>query len=127
MERNIWNLEEAWYSYHRDGAPENAYSLVHDHFLGWPAIDSSVVDKAGLIAVVTKEGAEADFYEFEFEDPLGIQIIGDTAINHYKIRFKERNRDGSEIREVLHVSHTWIKEGSQWKLFSGTAYDVSEL
>lgn len=127
MEKDIWELEEAWYAYHRDGSSEKAYALVHDQFVGWPAIGSSVVNKAGLIEVVDEEESGADFYEFEFIPPSGIRIIGDTAINHYKIHFAGKNLDGSEIKEVLHVSHTWIKEGPQWKLLSGTAYDVTQL
>ena len=37
-----------------------------------------------------------------------------------------RNLDGSNFREVIHVSHTWIKEESQWKLLSGMAYDAEQ-
>jgi hypothetical protein len=70
------------------------------------------------------DDAEIDFYEFEFEKPSGIRIIGDIAINHYGIRFMGRNLDGSNFRGVIHVSHTWIKEESQWKLLSGMAYDA---
>jgi hypothetical protein len=32
MEEEIWALEEAWYTYHRDGAPDKAYTLVHEQF-----------------------------------------------------------------------------------------------
>jgi hypothetical protein len=126
MEKEIWTLEEAWYTHHRDGAPEKAYALVHDQFLGWPAIGSSVVDKEGLIAFITEEDAGVDFCDFEFVDPSGVQVIGDTAINHYRILFMGRNLDGSKIEESIHVTHTWIKQGSQWKLLSGMAYDVGK-
>ena len=126
MEDEIWALEKAWYTHHRDGAPDKAYGLVHDDFLGWPAIGSSVVDKAGLIAAVTDEDAGVDFCDFEFQEPLGVRVIGDTAINHYRIRFTGRNLDGSRIEESIHVTHTWIKQDSQWKLLSGMAYDVGK-
>ena len=126
MEREIWELEESWYAHHRDGAPDKAYALLHDNFLGWPAAESSVVDKDGLIAFIMKEDAGIEFYKFEFENPSGVLVIGDTAINHYRIRFMGRNLDGSNFREVIHVSHTWIKEESQWKLLSGMAYDAEQ-
>ena len=124
MEDEIWALEEAWYTHHREGAPEKAYALVHDDFLGWPAIESSVVDKAGLITVITEEDSGVDFCDFEFQEPRGVRVIGDTAINHYGIRFIGRNLNGSEIEESIHVTHTWIKQDSQWKLLSGMAYDA---
>jgi hypothetical protein len=119
----IWALEAAWYTHHRDGTPAKAYALLHDRFLGWPAVGSSVVDRNGLIAFITEEDAGVDFCDFEFEEPSGAQIVGDTAINHYKIRFKGKNLDGSEINEFIHVTHTWVREASQWKLLSGMAYE----
>jgi hypothetical protein len=126
MEEEIWALEEAWYAHHSAGTPEKAFALLHDRFLGWPAVESPVVDKDGLIAFLREDDAEIDFCKFEFEDPSGVQLVGDTAINHYRIRFMGRNLDGSEIDEVLNVTHTWIKEGSQWKLLSGMAYEMEK-
>ena len=83
MEEEIWALEEAWYAHHRDGAPDKAFVLLHDRFLGWPAVESPIVDKEGLIAFVKEEDAEVDFIRFEFQDPSAVRVIGDTAINHY--------------------------------------------
>jgi ketosteroid isomerase-like protein len=77
-----------------------------------------------LIKFIKEEDAEVDSYEFEFENLSGVRVIGDTAVNHYRIRFEGRNVDGSKFREVIHVSHTWVKEDIQWKLVSGLAYDV---
>ena len=122
MEEEIWALEEDWYSHHRDGSPDKAYALLHDRFLGWPAVDSSLVDKEGLIAFIRMDDADIESFGFEFQDPSGVQVIGDTAINHYRIRFMGRTLDGSEIDESLNVTHTWTKENSEWKLLSGMAY-----
>ena len=124
MNEEIWDLENTWYAHHRDGEPDKAYALVHDDFLGWPAVESSVVDKEGLITFILEEDAGIDSYEFEIGDPASVQVIGSTAINHYRVLFKGRNLDGSEIREVIHVSHTWIKEDLRWRLLSGMAYEV---
>jgi hypothetical protein len=126
MEREIWKLEEAWYAHHRDGNPDKAYALLHDQFLGWPSTDSAIVDKDGLIEFIKAEDAGVNSYEFEFDHLTGVRVIGDTAVNHYKIRFEGRKLDGSVFREVICVSHTWIKENFQWKLMSGIAYDVVE-
>lgn len=124
MKEEIRALEETWYAHHRDGIPEKAFSLLHERFLGWPAVDSLIVDKDGLIEFITKEDAGIEYCDFKFEDPFDVQVIGDTAINHYRIRFMGKNLDGSEIDETIHVTHTWIKEDSQWKLLSGMAYEV---
>jgi hypothetical protein len=126
MEEEIWALEETWYAHHRDRAPDQAFALIHDRFLGWPAVESSIVDKEGLIAFITDEDAGVDFCDFEFEDPSGVQVMGDTAINHYRIRFMGKNLDGSEIDQSIHVTHTWIKEDSRWKLLSGMSYEVEK-
>ena len=126
MEKVIKALEEAWYTHLRDGVPDKASALLHDCFLGWPAVESQIVDKEGLINFVREEDAEIDFWDYEFENPFDVQIIGDTAINHYRIRFTGKNLDGSKIDNTIHVTHTWIKENSQWKLLSGMAYEVEK-
>ena len=124
MEKEIWALEQAWYTHHCEGTPEKAYALLHDQFLGWPAVESSVVDKDGLIAFIEEEEAEVDFCDFEL-DPSAVRVMGDTAINHYSVRFMGKNLDGSAIEETLHVSHTWVKQDTQWRLLSGIAYAVT--
>jgi hypothetical protein len=124
MNSEIWKLENAWYAHHCDGTPEKAYALLHDNFLGWPSVDSAVVDKEGLIEFITDEDAEIESCEFEIGNPSDVQLIGDTAVNHYRVQFKGRNLDGSEFMEALHVSHTWIKEDLRWKLLCGMAYEV---
>ncbi len=126
MDNEIWNLENAWYTYYRDGEPEKANALVHDDFLGWPAVESSIVDKKGLNEFVLEEEAAIGSYEFDIGHPASVQVIGDTAVNHYKIRFWGRNLDGSEFQDAQHVSHTWVKEGLQWRLLSGIAYEVEK-
>jgi ketosteroid isomerase-like protein len=77
-----------------------------------------------LIDFITKEDSGIDFWDFEFENPFDVEVIGDTAINHYRIRFKGRNLGGTQIDEAIHVTHTWIKEDTQWKLLSGMAYET---
>jgi hypothetical protein len=126
LEKEIWALEQAWYAHHRDGAPDKAYALLHDRFLGWPTVDSSVLDKDGMIALITEEDAGIGVWDFELQDPTGVRVIGDTAINHYKIRMAGTKLDGSAFTEILCVTHTWIHEASEWKLLSGMAYAVKE-
>jgi len=125
MEKEIWALEDAWYTHHCNGVPEKAYDLLHDRFVGRPAIGSPIVDKDGLIAFITDEDAEIDFHTYELE-PGGMQVIGDTAINHYTVRFTGKNLDGTDFNECLTVAHTWVKENTQWKFLSGMACEVDE-
>ncbi len=123
MENDIWALEESWYSHHRDGSPDLAYALVHDDFRGWPTIASPGINKAGLIAVISEEDKNVASSEFELTQHA-IQVVGSTAINHYTVEFAGKFRDGSEFNECLNVTHTWIREGTQWKLISGMAYEA---
>jgi ketosteroid isomerase-like protein len=125
MENEIWALEEAWYTHHCNGVPEKAYALLHDRFIGRPAVEAGVMDAKGMISFIADEDAESDSYTFELGRE-GIQVIGDTAINHYTVRFIGKNQDGSEINECLRVSHTWVKENAQWKFLSGMACEVDE-
>ena len=124
MDEEIWALEHDWYGHHCDGEPEKAYALLHENFMGWPTVDSSVIDGPGMIDLITEEDKDIASCEFALEDPRGVQVVGDTAINHYKVRFLGKYNDGSDLKEVLHVAHTWVKEDGDWKLLSGMAYEV---
>ena len=127
MEEEIWELEEAFYRNESDGNLERTYSMIHDQFLGWPEDPCPVVDKQGLIAFIKKGDSEMEYFDFKLVDKAGVRIVGNTAINHYKIDFAGKTNEGAEFRESLHVAHTWIKENSEWKLLSGMAYFVERM
>ncbi len=48
-----------------------------------------------------------------------IRILGDIAITHYLLISSWVDEDGIEQKSESRITHTWIKEDSQWKILGG--------
>ena len=61
------------------------------------------------ITANTSKGRKLQSYSIE---PLAIQLTGDVAINHYRIKATWATSDKAEARtDALRVTHTWISHG----------------
>ena len=118
VEEEIWSLEEDYISYFSAANHKAILSLYHSQFLGWP---DSEMHPAG------KKRAEK-YLEEKYPEPVqvvlkisreGIRIIGNIAITHYLVISSWVDKDGVEQKSESSITHTWIKEDSQWKIFGG--------
>jgi ketosteroid isomerase-like protein len=118
VEEEIWSLEEDYISYFREANHKAILSLWHPQFLGWP---DSEPQPAGI-----ERGAK--FLEEKYPNPTqlifkikreGIRIIGDVAINHYLLISPWIDEEGVERKRESRITHTWIKEGSKWRILGG--------
>src|ERR1041385_2403860 len=85
-EAQVWNLEKAYWEYVKTNDLEKYRALWHENFLGWPLISSTPVRKDHItdwITANTSKGLKLQSYAIE---QLAIQITGDVAINHYRIK-----------------------------------------
>jgi ketosteroid isomerase-like protein len=117
-EEEIWSLEEDYISYFSKADKEAILSLYHPDFLGWPDSESHPAGK--------KRAAE--FLEENYPEPMqvmsqitkeGIRIVDDIAITHYLVTFSWIDEDKSEHKTRTRITHTWIKENSEWKILGG--------
>ena len=118
IEEEIWSLEEDYISYFSKANHAAILSLYHSQFLGWP---DSELHPAGK-----KKAAE--FLEEKYPEPTqsvfkikreGIRIVEGVVITHYLLNLSWIDDEGVEQTRESRLTHTWIKEDSNWRILGG--------
>ena len=122
----VWSLEKAYWEYVTANELERYRALWHENFLGWPFISSAPVRKDHItdwITANTSKGIKLQSYSIE---QLAIQVTGNVAINHYRIKAHWANSEGTEIRtDALRITHTWIRTHATWQIIGGMSAPVN--
>ena len=125
-EAQIWSSEKAYWTYVRANDLEKYRALWHDDFLGWPYVSASPVRKDHItdwMTANTSKGIKLQSYSIE---QLAIQVTGDVAIDHYRIKANWANKDGAEARtDALRIMHTWIRTHGTWQIVGGMSAPVN--
>jgi ketosteroid isomerase-like protein len=125
-ESQVWNLEKAYWEYVKANDLEKYRSLWHKDFVGWPFISSAPVRKDHItdwMTTNTSKGIKLQSYSIE---QVAIQITGDIAVNHYRIKMNWAKDDGSEKRtDTMRITHTWIRRGGTWQIIGGMSAPVN--
>jgi len=125
-EAQVWNLEKAYWEYVKTNDLEKYRALWHENFIGWPFVSSAPVRKDHItdwITSNTSKGVKLQSYSIE---QLGIQVTGDVAINHYRIRANWADNEGAEVRtDALRITHTWIRTHGNWQIIGGMSAPVN--
>ena len=118
VEDEIWSLEEDYISYFSEANHDAILSLYHSQFLGWPDSRNHPIGKINAAKFLEKNYPEPNQVVFQInrED---IRILGDIAITHYLVISSWVDEDGIEQKSESRITHTWIKEDSQWKILGG--------
>jgi ketosteroid isomerase-like protein len=123
----VWQLEKAYWEYVKANDLEKYRALWNENFLGWPFVSSAPVHKDHItdwITANTAKGIKLQSYSIE---PLAIQVTGDVAIDHYRIKATWAKADGSEAKtERDRITHTWIRTNSTWQILGGMSAPVNE-
>ena len=126
-EKQIWNLENAYWEYVKANDLEKYRGLWHDDFVGWPLISSAPVRKDHItdwMTANTSKGMKLQSYSLE---QLAIKITGDIAIDHYRIKMNWANKDGTNLRtDTLRITHTWIRTRDTWQIIGGMSAPVND-
>src|SRR5437762_1983708 len=111
----VWELEKAYWEYVKANDLEKYRALWHEDFLGWPSFSSTPLRKDHITDWITRntsEGVKLQSYAIE---QLGIQLTGDIAINHYRVKMVWSGPGPTESKtEVLRITHTWLKSHGSW-------------
>jgi ketosteroid isomerase-like protein len=122
----VWNLEKAYWEYVKTNDLEKYRALWHEDFLGWPFVSSAPVRKDHItdwITANTSKGVKLQSYSIE---QLAIQVTGDVAINHYRIKADWATSEGVEVRkDTLRITHTWIRTQGTWQILGGMSAPVN--
>ena len=122
VKEKIWASEEAYFSNLYKANYEKVIDLVHEQFLGWPG---------GLPQPIGREES-ARFMKQLIPRPTscmirieraGIRVLGAVALTQYTLYVKCSDTAGVSKTQSSRITHTWVKEGGQWKLLGGMSYD----
>ena len=118
LEEKIWSLEEDYISYFKEANHQAILSLYHSQVLAWP--DSELHPAGKKEAKIYLEENYPEPIEVVFQiHREGIRIIGNVAITHYLLISTWVDEQGVEQKSESRITHTWIKEDSQWKILGG--------
>jgi len=125
-ETQVWNLEKAYWEYVKANDLEKYRALWHDDFVGWPLFSSAPVRKDQVTDWITanmSKGVKLQSFSIE---QLAIQVTGDIAINHYRIKMGWAGPGPTESdTEILRATHTWLRTGNTFQIIGGMAAPVN--
>jgi hypothetical protein len=126
-EDQIWNLEKSYWEYVKVADLQKYRALWHGDFVGWPFVSSTPVRKDHItdwITTNTAKGLKLQSYSIE---QLAVRVIGDIAIDHYRIKENWASSDTGEVvrTDALRITHTWIRTNSTWQILGGMSAPVN--
>ena len=92
--------------------------MYHKQFLGWPDEEQHPSDKKAAVRYLKERFPEPSTLTFKI-DRQGITILNNIAINHYLLSIIGKDKDGKEQKLSSRLTHTWIKDGSKWRILGG--------
>lgn len=114
----IWTKEQSIYKARGQGNLKPYIDNVATDYLAWPpfaAVPTGVgaLDKAQTkMAVENKELLKMEFVSFAMN--------GDAAIIYYNTH-RTRLPNGAPADERFEVTHSWVRQDGQWKVYGGMA------
>lgn len=121
MEEKIWAEELAYFTNLYSADYEGVLALTHEQFLGWPSSSAHPIDAVGSANFMKKLIKKPVKCNIKIERE-GIRILNNIALTQYIIRVSFEGTNGGKATQSR-ITHTWIKEGKNWKLLGGMSYD----
>lgn len=118
-EQTIWDLEHSYWKYVQQNDLSAYLQLWHKDFLGWPSVNDAPVHKDHITDWITSQtGKGLSFQLIEFQ-PAAIQSSPDLVVVCYWVTSKWVDKAGASAERTLRITHTWIKDGTDWKIIGG--------
>ena len=118
VEEEIWSLEEDYISYFGEANHDAILSLYHSQFLGWPDSRNHPLGKISAAKFLGNNYPDPTQSVFKINRE-GIRIVNGVVITHYLLNVSWIDDVGAEQIRESRLTHTWVKEDSQWKILGG--------
>ncbi len=123
VEEKIWAQEEAYFTHFYKAEYEDMLALVHDQFLGWPGGQSQPIGKEESSRFMKQAVPKPTNCKITIER-AGIRVLGSVALTQYTIHVNCRDSAGIAKIQSSVITHTWVKEGADWKLLGGMSAGI---
>jgi len=123
VEEKIWKLEEAYFTSLYNADHDGMLALVHSQFLGWPDAMAEPLDRQGSADFMKKAFPKPSPCSLKFERE-GIRVAGNVALTQYIIHTSCSDAAGALKKQSSRITHTWIKEGQNWKILGGMSMSI---
>lgn len=118
VEEEIWALEEAYFTNLYRANYEKMLAMVHCRFLGWPGNLPRPIDREESACFMKKLIPEPTSCTLKIRQ-AGIQVVGNVALTQYTLDVNCVDGTGKEKTQSSRITHTWVKEGRDWRLLGG--------
>jgi ketosteroid isomerase-like protein len=118
VEQEIWALEETYLTAFENANHDVIASMLHADFLGWPRESARPSEKSDVARFLKEYFPKPLTLSFELER-AGIRVSGDVVITHYLVMIRGKDEAGAGQVQKVRMTHTWIKEGDDWKILGG--------
>ena len=116
----IWALEEAYWTYLKEGDLESWNDQWHNHYVGWPHDSKQPIHRNDVMTLNEQvfETLKPGTFWYRLL-PGEVVIVGDVAVAHYMFSWKATTKSGEKIYRAGKVTHTWYREDHRWMILSG--------
>jgi len=125
-EAEVWSLEKSYWEYAKANDLDKYRALWHEKFVGWPSVSASPVRKDHITDWMTSNTAKGLFLKSYGLEQLAIQVTGDIAVDHYRIRIDWAGSKPVDAKtDVVRITHTWLRHDGKWEIIGGMSAPVN--
>jgi len=121
----IWKLEEAYFRNLYKAAYGEVLALVHPQFLGWPGNLSKPIGREESALFMKRLIPQPTPCTIRIER-AGLQQSGNTVLTQYTLHVDCPDASGTTKTQSSRITHTWIRQKSQWQLLGGMSFDIKK-
>lgn len=118
-EQTLWNLEHSYWHYVEANDLQKYLGQWHKDFLGWPSVSAAPVHKDHITDWITSQTSKGLIFKPGEFKPAAIHVTGDVAVTYYWMTYKWANKDGNGETRATRVTHTWLRDGKDWRIIGG--------
>ena len=124
-EETLWKLEHDYFRYVEENNLTAYLELWHKNFLGWPSVSAAPVHKDHITDWITSRTSQGLAFKLIEFKPAAIQVTGDIGVTCYWVTYKFADKDGNGKTYNTRITHTWQKNGKEWKIIGGMSMPES--
>jgi ketosteroid isomerase-like protein len=123
-EKEVWKMEEKYWSLVKNLDLENYLNLWHPDFVGWPKGNEEPAKHEDVRSVVEDLFTQTEKGSFVIElAPYSSKQYGDVVVVFYRCKASYKDIGGNGHSILNRFTHTWMKHEGKWTIIAGMNAD----